>query len=124
MKNIPINIDNLSESEARDLLTQLSIEIEKHNKAYYQEDAPLISDAEYDQLFNLNLLLERRFPHLILTNSPSIKVGSESSEKFSKITHIAPMLSLNNAFDDKDVMDFINRIKNFLRLDDFPPIFC
>ncbi|MCC8371597.1 MAG: NAD-dependent DNA ligase LigA [Rickettsia endosymbiont of Pseudomimeciton antennatum] len=124
MQNIPTNIEHFSELEAKNLLKQLANKIEEYNKAYHQEDAPLISDAEYDQLFNLNLELEKKFPHLVLANSPTRQIGSSAAEKFSKVTHINPMFSLSNAFDDEDVSEFINRIKNFLRLDNFPPIFC
>lgn len=124
MISFPIDINPISEQEAKKLLKQLAKDIEKHNKAYYQDNTPIISDAEYDQLFNLNLQIEKKFPNLILENSPSKKVGSPVSEKFSKVTHLAPMLSLSNAFDDQDLVDFIDRIKNFLRLDNFPPIFC
>lgn len=124
MQNIPTNIEQLSELEAKDLLKQLASEIEKYNKAYHQEDTPLISDAEYDQLFNLNLELEKKFPHLVLANSPTKQIGSLAAEKFSKVKHINPMFSLSNAFDNEDVSEFINRIKNFLRLNSFQPIFC
>ncbi|MDD9335543.1 MAG: NAD-dependent DNA ligase LigA [Rickettsiaceae bacterium] len=124
MQNIPTDIEQLSELEAKDLLKQLASEIEKYNKAYHQEDTPLISDAEYDQLFNLNLELEKKFPHLVLANSPTKQIGSLAAEKFSKVKHINPMFSLSNAFDNEDVSEFINRIKNFLRLDSFQPIFC
>ncbi|WP_417904487.1 NAD-dependent DNA ligase LigA [Candidatus Tisiphia endosymbiont of Micropterix aruncella] len=124
MQNIPTNIEHLSELEVENLLKQLASEIEKYNKAYHQEDTPLISDAEYDQLFNLNLELEKKFPHLVLANSPTKQIGSLAAEKFSKVKHINPMFSLSNAFDNEDVSEFINRIKNFLRLDSFQPIFC
>lgn len=124
MQNIPTNIEHLSESEVENLLKQLASEIEKYNKAYHREDTPLISDAEYDQLFNLNLELEKKFPHLVLANSPTKQIGSLAAEKFSKVKHINPMFSLSNAFDNEDVSEFINRIKNFLRLDSFQPIFC
>ncbi|WP_375318702.1 NAD-dependent DNA ligase LigA [Candidatus Tisiphia endosymbiont of Oplodontha viridula] len=124
MQNIPTDIEQLSELEAKDLLKQLANKIREYNNAYHQEDAPLISDAEYDQLFNLNLELEKKFPHLVLTNSPTKQIGSAAAEKFLKVKHINPMFSLSNAFDAEDVSEFINRIKNFLRLDSFPPIFC
>ncbi|WP_341762085.1 NAD-dependent DNA ligase LigA [Candidatus Tisiphia endosymbiont of Thecophora atra] len=124
MQNIPTNIEHLSELEVENLLKQLASEIEKYNKAYHQEDTPLISDAEYDQLFNLNLELEKKFPHLVRANSPTKQIGSLAAEKFSKVKHINPMFSLSNAFDNEDVSEFINRIKNFLRLDSFQPIFC
>ncbi|MCC8376979.1 MAG: NAD-dependent DNA ligase LigA [Rickettsia endosymbiont of Graphium doson] len=118
------NIDLISEEEAKKLLQELADKIAEYNHAYYIEDKPLVSDAEYDQLFNANLKLEQKFPHLILENSPSKKVGAKVENKFAKITHNTPMLSLSNVFDEEDVRDFIDRIKNFLRLDDFSPIFC
>ncbi|WP_375333910.1 NAD-dependent DNA ligase LigA [Candidatus Tisiphia endosymbiont of Xenochironomus xenolabis] len=124
MQNIPTDIEHLSELEVKNLLKHLANKIREYNNAYYQEDAPLISDAEYDQLFNLNLELEKKFPHLVLANSPTKQIGSSVAEKFSKVTHINPMFSLSNAFDSEDVSEFINRIKNFLRLDNFPAIFC
>ncbi|UCM85788.1 MAG: NAD-dependent DNA ligase LigA [Rickettsia endosymbiont of Culicoides impunctatus] len=124
MQNIPTDIEHLSELEVKNLLKHLVNKIREYNNAYYQEDAPLISDAEYDQLFNLNLELEKKFPHLVLANSPTRQIGSSVAEKFSKVTHINPMFSLSNAFDNEDISEFINRIKNFLRLDSFPPIFC
>ncbi len=124
MQNIPTDIEQLSELEVKSLLKQLANKIREYNNAYHQQDAPLISDAEYDQLFNLNLELEKKFPHLVLKNSPTKQIGSSVAEKFSKVKHINPMFSLSNAFDSEDVSEFINRIKNFLRLDSFQPIFC
>lgn len=124
MKDIPASIEYISEPEAKEWLRTLATEIEKHNKAYHQEDAAIISDAQYDQLFNLNLQIEKKFPHLILPNSPSKKVGSSNSEKFSKVKHLVPMLSFSNAFDEQDIIEFLNKVKNFLRLNDLPPIFC
>jgi len=118
------DLNIISESEAKKLLKQLSKKIAIYNKAYFEDNAPLISDAEYDQLFQLNLALEKKFPHLILSNSPAKKVGNVVSDKFLKVVHSLPMLSLANAFDMEDVKDFIERIKNFLRLDKFEPIFC
>ncbi|WP_341791611.1 NAD-dependent DNA ligase LigA [Rickettsia endosymbiont of Gonocerus acuteangulatus] len=118
------NIENINEEEAKKLLQELADKIAQYNHAYYIEDKPLVSDAEYDQLFNINLKLEQKFPHLILENSPSKKVGAKVKNKFAKITHNTPMLSLSNVFDEEDVRDFIDRIKNFLRLDKFSPIFC
>lgn len=118
------DLNIISESEAKKLLKQLAEKIAIYNKAYFEDDAPLVSDAEYDQLFQLNLELETKFPHLILSNSPAKKVGNIVSDKFLKVVHSLPMLSLANAFDMEDVKDFIERIKNFLRLDKFEPIFC
>ncbi|MCC8418759.1 MAG: NAD-dependent DNA ligase LigA [Rickettsia endosymbiont of Glossina mortisans submortisans] len=118
------NIDLISEEEAKKLLKELSCKIAAYNHAYYIEDNPLVSDAEYDQLFNINLKLEQKFPHLVLENSPSKKIGAKIANKFAKVTHQVPMLSLSNAFDEQDVRDFVDSIKNFLRLDEFTPIFC
>lgn len=118
------NIEKINEEEAKKLLIELADKIAQYNHAYYIEDKPLVSDAEYDQLFNINLKLEQKFPHLILENSPSKKVGAKVENKFAKITHNTPMLSLSNVFDEEDVKDFVDRIKNFLRLNDFSPIFC
>ncbi|WP_341787502.1 NAD-dependent DNA ligase LigA [Rickettsia endosymbiont of Cantharis rufa] len=118
------NIDLISEEEAKKLLEELADKIAAYNHAYYIEDNPLVSDSEYDQLFNTNLKLEQKFPHLVLENSPSKKVGAKIANKFAKVTHQVPMLSLSNAFDEQDVGDFVDRIKNFLRLDEFTPIFC
>ncbi|WP_375326916.1 NAD-dependent DNA ligase LigA [Candidatus Tisiphia endosymbiont of Nemotelus uliginosus] len=124
MKDIPTSIEHISELEAKEWLKMLATEIEKHNKAYYQYDAPIISDAQYDQLFNLNLQIEQKYPHLILPNSPSKKVGSSNSDKFSKVKHLVPMLSLSNAFNKEDIIEFTKKIQNFLRLENCPPIFC
>lgn len=118
------NIDLISEEEAKKLLEELADKIAAYNHAYYIEDNPLVSDSEYDQLFNINLKLEQKFPHLVLENSPSKKIGAKIANKFAKVTHQVPMLSLSNAFDKQDVRDFVDRIKNFLRLDEFTPIFC
>ncbi|MFP3121053.1 NAD-dependent DNA ligase LigA [Rickettsia sp. R2] len=118
------NIDLISEEEAQKLLEELADKIAAYNHAYYIEDNPLVSDSEYDQLFNTNLKLEQKFPHLILENSPSKKVGAKIANKFAKVTHQVPMLSLSNVFDEQDVRDFVDRIKNFLRLNEFAPIFC
>ncbi len=119
-----VNIQDISEEQAKELLQQLATEIERYNKAYYQDNQPLVSDAQYDQLFAINLALEKKFPHLILPNSPSLKVGSSAVEKFAKVQHSVPMLSLANAFDASDVEDFIERVQSFLRIDYFPEIFC
>ena len=118
------NISSISEKEAKKLLKELATKIAHYNHAYYIEDNPLVSDAEYDQLFNTNLKLEQKFPHLVLDDSPSKKVGAKIVNKFTKVMHQVPMLSLSNVFNKKDVKDFIDRIKNFLRLDKFVPIFC
>lgn len=118
------DLNVVSRSEAKKLLKELAEKLAIYNKAYFEDDAPLVSDAEYDQLFQLNLALEAKFPYLAVKNRLSEKVGNIPSEKFSKVTHSVPMLSLGNAFNMEDVEDFIYRIKSFLRLDKFEEIFC
>ncbi|RWP64736.1 NAD-dependent DNA ligase LigA [Mesorhizobium sp.] len=110
------SVDSLSESEAASELKRLAEEIAGHDQRYHAEDAPTISDAAYDALRRRNLAIEQRFPALVREDSPSRKVGAAVSEKFRKIIHAIPMLSLDNAFADADVIDFVGRIRRFLRL--------
>ncbi|TIL72782.1 MAG: NAD-dependent DNA ligase LigA [Mesorhizobium sp.] len=109
-------VDSLSESEAASELKRLAEEIAGHDQRYHAEDAPTISDAAYDALRRRNLAIEQQFPALVREDSPSRKVGAAVSEKFRKIVHAVPMLSLDNAFADADVIDFVGRIRRFLRL--------
>ena len=114
------DVENLSEDEAKDELARLAREIAKHDKAYYENDAPKISDAAYDKLRERNAAIEARFPDLKREDSPSERVGSKPSQQFAEVRHAVPMLSLGNAFDDGDVEDFITRVKRFLNLDETP----
>ena len=98
-------------------LKHLAREIEYHNNLYYNNDNPEISDAEYDQLKIENDKLEKKFPDLVLNNSPSKKVGAELISEFKKIEHKVPMLSLGNTFTKKDVENFIVKTKRFLQID-------
>ena len=111
-------IEDLTEQQAAAELAQLAAEIASHDAAYYQQDAPLISDAEYDALRLRNAAIEARFPHLKRPDSPSDKVGAAPASGFEKARHNVPMLSLGNAFDETDVADFETRIKRFLNLSD------
>ena len=88
--------------------------IKKLNKAYYHNDSPLISDAEYDKIKRSILEFEKKNPDLVDKDSPSKKIGFAPSEKFSKVKHLVPMLSLDNAFEREDVEDFLKKIKNYL----------
>jgi DNA ligase (NAD+) len=108
--------ESLTEAEAVEELTRLADEIAAHDIRYHQEDAPTVSDAEYDALRRRNAELEARFPHLVRENSPSMKVGAARSEKFKAIEHGVPMLSLDNAFADDEAVDFDARIRRFLRV--------
>ena len=107
-------VEALTEPEAKAELERLLAEIARHDEAYHRQDAPIIPDAEYDALKRRNLAIEERFPHLKLADSPSEKVGAPVAEGFGKITHRVPMLSLDNAFSDEDVRDFVHSIYRFL----------
>ncbi|GER06812.1 hypothetical protein JCM17843_11220 [Kordiimonadales bacterium JCM 17843] len=119
---LPVAVDDLDEKQARRELARLAMEIAHHDALYYQKDKPAISDADYDALRRRNEQIEARFPHLVRTNSPSKRVGAAPSEKFEKYRHQKPMLSLDNAFDEKDMADFLARIRRFLKLADEAPI--
>jgi DNA ligase (NAD+) len=111
-------VENLTEAGARKELERLAFEIAEHDRRYHGEDAPTISDADYDALRKRNNAIEARFPKLIRADSPSHRVGSHVSDKFSKVVHVVPMLSLDNAFSDEDVADFVGRVHRFLGLKD------
>ncbi|MCB1493905.1 MAG: NAD-dependent DNA ligase LigA, partial [Rhodobiaceae bacterium] len=113
---------DLTEAEAAAELEWLAEEIARHDVAYYQDDAPSISDAEYDALRRRNTEIEALFPGLVRPDSPSKRIGAPVSEKFAKVTHAVPMLSLGNAFSDDDVADFIERIRRYLNLSADEPL--
>lgn len=106
----------ISETEARAELEKLAKLIAYHNARYHAEDAPEISDAEYDALVRRNAELEAQFPELIRADSPSRIVGATPAAHLAKVAHARPMLSLDNAFADEDIEDFIGRIRRFLSL--------
>src|SRR3546814_775002 len=109
-------VSKLTEAEAAVELERLAAEIARHSAAYYQKDAPVVSDADYDALVQRNAAIEARFPHLVRPDSPSFQVGSAPAAHFGKIPHARPMLSLDNAFSDEEVEDFIGRVRRFLNL--------
>jgi DNA ligase (NAD+) len=109
-------VEALSVREAKAEHVRLELEIEQHDKRYYQQDAPVISDAAYDALRKRYEAIEKQFPDLRTLTSLSNKVGSAPSGKFRKVRHAVPMLSLGNAFTEEDVADFVDRIRRFLRL--------
>ena len=108
---------SLTEKQARRELARLATEIRLADIAYYKEDAPHLSDADYDRLRKRNEDIEAAFPHLKRSDSPSDRVGADVSDAFSKVDHGIPMLSLDNAFSDEDVEEFAARIRRFLGLD-------
>ena len=106
----------LTEAQAKAELKRLATEIAAHDKRYYQQDAPTVTDAEYDALRQRNSAIESRFPKLIRPDSPSKRIGAAPTGKFKKVRHAVPMLSLDNAFAEQDVIDFVARIRRFLKL--------
>ena len=112
------SVQTLTKAQAKVEHKRLALEIESHDKAYYQQDAPKVSDAEYDALRQRFNAIEARFPEFVTSESPSQKVGAKPSGRFAKVRHAVPMLSLDNAFAEPDVLDFVGRIRRFLRLGD------
>jgi DNA ligase (NAD+) len=111
-----IAVADLTKDQADTELAWLADELAAHDLRYHQQDAPTISDAEYDALKRRNLDIEARFPELIRENSPSMRVGAARAEQFSAVEHGAPMLSLDNAFSNDEATEFDVRIRRFLRL--------
>ena len=111
-------IAKLTRAQARVELKRLALELEGHDKRYYQDDAPSVTDAEYDALRLRFNAIEARFPEFVTAESPSQKVGAAPSGRFRKVRHAVPMLSLDNAFAEQDVLDFVARIERFLKLGD------
>ncbi|MGZ3376657.1 MAG: NAD-dependent DNA ligase LigA [Phenylobacterium sp.] len=114
MHHIPVA--ELTPDQAAAELARLADEIAGHDIRYHQQDAPTISDADYDALKRRNLEIEARFPELTRSDSPSLRVGAERAEQFQPVEHGVPMLSLDNAFSNEDAVDFDARIRRFLRL--------
>jgi DNA ligase (NAD+) len=110
----------LDEAQAAAELSRLADEIAAHDLRYYQDEAPTVSDAEYDALKRRNAALEARFPGLVRENSPSLRVGAPSAGTFAPVVHGVPMLSLDNAFSDEDAAEFDARVRRFLRLGEEP----
>lgn len=118
-----IPVDDLTKDEADRELARLAMLLAKADQAYYQDDAPTLIDAEYDALRRRNSLIEERFPKQVRDDSPSKKVGAKPSGRFKKVRHSVAMLSLDNAFHDEDVADFVTRVRRFLNLDIDQPLF-
>ena len=122
MKRTEIPVEDLTEDRARHELERLAKEIAHHDALYYQQDAPEVSDAEYDALRLRNEAIEARFPKLVRADSPSHRIGAPVAGGFAKVKHSRPMLSLSNVFEEEEVREFIARIRRFLGLDEDDPI--
>src|SRR3954447_5217345 len=111
-----IDVDALTAKQAQAEHARLEAEIKHYDEAYYQKDAPAVPDAEYDALRRRYEAIEARFPDLRTLTSLSLRVGAPPAGRFAKLRHTVPMLSLDNAFSEQDVADFVDRIRRFLRL--------
>jgi len=116
LENHPV--EKLDKMQAEKELIRLNEILDRANSDYYSNDAPNLSDAEYDTLKKRNLNIELRFPNLKLKNSVSNKIGSKPSSTFKKIKHTVKMLSLANGFDEQDIIDFDHRVKKILGSED------
>src|SRR6516162_1824700 len=112
------DVADLTKAQAKVEWKRLALEIEEHNRRYFQDDAPTVTDAQYDALRQRFNAIEARFPEFVTAESPSQKVGAAPSGRFRKVRHAVPMLSLDNAFAEEDVRDFVSRIERFLKLAD------
>jgi DNA ligase (NAD+) len=117
-----IAVEGLTDKQAKAELKRLAAEIAAHDQRYYQRDAPTITDAAYDALRRRYEAIETRFPDLRTLESLSMRVGAVPARGFAKVRHAVPMLSLDNAFGDEDVADFVARIRRFLNLKDSEPV--
>jgi len=118
MPDKPKSAELLTREEAEAELTRLALELAEHDRRYHAEDAPTISDAEYDALRRRHGEIELRFPELVRADSPAGKVGAAPSGNFSQVRHSRPMLSLDNAFADEEVEDFVASVRRFLNWPD------
>ncbi|PSJ63685.1 NAD-dependent DNA ligase LigA [Pseudaminobacter soli (ex Li et al. 2025)] len=114
MSEIIRPVEELTEAEAAAELARLAATIAENDRLYHLEDAPKISDAEYDAMRLRNAAIEARFPELVRSDSPSLRVGAAPSATFTQVVHAVPMLSLDNVFTDEDVVDFIASVRRFL----------
>ena len=117
-----IQKEALTEAEAANRLMRLAKEIARHDKLYHDSDAPEISDADYDALVRENRALEEAFPALVRPDSPSKRLGATPTSSLAKVPHAKPMLSLENAFSDEEVAEFMGRVRRFLNLPADEPV--
>jgi DNA ligase (NAD+) len=120
--NDDASIAGLTSAEAEAELARLARDIAYHDERYFKHDDPEISDADYDALRRRNAAIEEAFPDLVRADSPSRRVGAGPAEKFGKVRHRVPMLSLGNAFAPEEVEEFVARVRRFLKLADTAPL--
>ena len=121
-RDAKLTVDEMTPRQAKREYTRLEAEIKQHDEAYYQKDAPTVTDAEYDALRRRYEAIEAKFPDLKTLESLSRKVGAAPARGFAKVRHAVPMLSLQNAFDPGEVQDFVDRIRRFLNLKEDEPL--
>src|SRR5688500_1152213 len=112
----------VTEAEAAERLASLADQIARHDRLYHDQDEPEISDAEYDALVRENAALEKQFPKLVRADSPSQRLGAAPTTALAKVAHARPMLSLDNAFSEDSVVEFVARIRRFLALPPEEPV--
>jgi DNA ligase (NAD+) len=117
-----VPVERLTRAQAASELARLAAEIAHHDRLYYRDAAPEISDAEYDALRQRNQAIEARFPDLIRPDSPSHRIGAPPVEDFGKVRHRVPMLSLDNAMEAGEVSEFMRRVRRFLNLGEDAPL--
>src|SRR5437899_2578274 len=117
-----VSVSDLTEKQAKVEHARLHGEISAHDKRYYADDAPTVTDAEYDALRKRYGDIEQRFPDLRTLDSLTLKVGVAPTGRFPKVRHAVPMLSLDNAFSEEDVTKFVERIRRFLKLSEDEPL--
>ena len=110
-----VPVADLTSAQAERELETLAREIAAHDKAYYEKDAPVIGDGEYDGLRRRNQAIEARFPALVRPDSPSQRIGAPPAAGFAKVAHARPMLSLGNAMDEADIREFFDGVRRFLK---------
>lgn len=117
-------LNKITEQEAKKELERIAKEMEKSDIAYYQEDNPYLTDAQYDELKLRNMQIEQLFPHLVRIDSPSKRIGATVKNGFNKISHKVPMLSLGNIFSEEEIGEFIESIQRFLGTEDNIEFYC
>src|SRR5205809_7867490 len=112
----------MDEKEAAKRLEQLRDEIRKHDRLYYDEAAPIISDREYDRLYKELVALETRFPDLVTLDSPTQRVGGTPLKAFEQVAHLIPMLSLDNTYSEDELKNYYARIRRLLPNEQIPSV--